>query len=255
MTRRRLLSGALVFVLFFPLGCSGLWKSNAIHIETTSSVSGMRRSLVVLFPGFGGKGVQFEQQGFIDAMREHGLDADVVTLNIRPRIYFHDEFVDIFRKQVILPAKSDGYKEIYLIGISMGGHGVLLYATKYPNDIEAIFVLSPFISGSRQSNAIVKAGGLENYKDCPFIGWSQACRLWMSLKEYVSDPKRAANIFLGFGKDDVFAEQSRILGELLPPENVFTVEGEHDWPTWKQLWLLAMDRFQAIKAQRMGPQP
>ena len=119
----------------------------------------------------------------------------------------------------------------------------------------SIFVLSPFISGSRQSDAIIEAGGLEKYADCPFIAWSQACNLWMSLKAYASDPKRAANILLGFGKDDVFAEQSRILGELLPPENVFTVDGEHDWPTWKQLWLLAMNRFQAIKAQRMAPQP
>lgn len=135
----------------------------------------------------------------------------------------------------------------------MGGHGVLLYATKYPNDIQAIFILSPFISWSRQSDAIFKAGGLENYQKCPFFGWNQACRLWMSLKEYVSDPKRTANIFLGFGNDDVFVKQCRILAELLPPENVFTVDGEHDWATWKKLWLLAMERFEAIKAQRLEP--
>lgn len=106
MTLRRLLTGAVVFMLLMVPGCSSLWKRNAITIDTTSSVSGKRQSLVVLFPGFGGKGVHFEQQGFIDAMREHGFEADVVTLNIKPRIYFHDEFVDLFRNQIILPAKS-----------------------------------------------------------------------------------------------------------------------------------------------------
>lgn len=76
MTMRRLLSSAMVFTLLMPLGYSSLWKKNAITIDTTSSVSEKRQSLIVLFPGFGGKGIHFEQQGFIDTMREHGVEAN-----------------------------------------------------------------------------------------------------------------------------------------------------------------------------------
>jgi esterase/lipase superfamily enzyme len=251
MTMRKTLGGALVFILTISLGCSSLYKRNTITIESTSSISEGKQSLVVLFPGFTGKGIHFEQQGIIDAIREHGFEADIMALNIKPRIYFHKEFVEVLRKDIILPAKSKGYNSIYLIGISMGGHGVLLYATKHPEDIDAIFVLSPFISGTMQSNAILKAGGIENWDDCPFLGWDHACRLWKSLKDYVSDPRRSSNVFLGYGDDDVFVKQCRILAQLLPPENVFTVEGEHDWTTWKKLWVLAMERFKTIKSERM----
>lgn len=249
---RRILAGVIVSILTISLGCSSLWKRNAITIESSSSISESKQSLVVLFPGFTGKGRHFEQQGIIDAIREHGFEADIVTLNIRPRIYFHNDFVEVLRKDIILPAKSEGYKSIYLIGISMGGHGVLLYATKYPEDVDAIFVLSPFISGTMQSNAILKAGGIENWDDCPFLGWDHACRLWKELKEYVSDSRRSSTVFLGYGENDVFVKQCRILAQLLPPENVFTVEGEHEWTTWKKLWLLATERFKTIKSERMG---
>jgi pimeloyl-ACP methyl ester carboxylesterase len=242
---------ALVFIVSFSIGCSSLWKRNTITIESTSSVRERKQSLIVLFPGFEGEGVDYKEQGFIDTMREQGFEADIMTLNIKPRIYFYDQFTEMFRNDVILPAKSKGYESVYLIGISMGGHGVLLYATMYPEDIESIFVISPFISGSMQSNAILKAGGIENWEDCPFIGWDQACNLWKSLKKYVSDPERKVNMFLGYGNNDVFVKECRILASLLPPENVFTVEGEHDWATWKRLWIIAMDRFKAIKSERM----
>lgn len=255
MAMRPVLTGVVLSMLAISLGCSSVWTKNAITIESTSSINEKRESLVVLFPGFKGKGIHYEQQGILDAMREHGFEADLMTINVKPRIYFDDDFADTVRKDIMLPAKSKGYKYIYLMGISMGGHGVLLYATKYPEDIDALFVVSPFISGSVQSNAIVKAGGIENWDDCPFLGWDHACRLWKSLKEYVSNPKRGSNVFLGYGNDDIFVKQCRILAGLLPPENVFTVDGEHDWVTWKKLWLLAMDRFREFKAARMAREP
>lgn len=73
---------------------------------------------------------------------------------------------------------------------------VILYATKYPEDIESILILSPFISGFMQTDQIINAGGIEKWENCPFIGWDHACNVWKDLKEYASNPEGRDNIFL-----------------------------------------------------------
>jgi len=241
-------------IVTVSLGCAKFWGKNALTIESFSSVSKTKQALVVFFPGFGGEGIYYEQQGCIEAMRERGFDADILILNLKPRIYIDNEIVEMLKSEIISPAKAQGYKLIYLVGISMGGHGVLLYVTKYPEDIEAVLLLSPFISGSLQTNAIIKAGGIEKWEHCPFIGWDQACRLWQTLKIYISNTERRSNIFLGYGTEDIFVKECRVLGGLLPPEHVFTVPGKHNWTTWKKLWIIAMDYFKVIKADRMKQQ-
>ena len=241
-------------VVTVSLGCAKFWGKGALTIESFSSISNTKRALVVLFPGFGGEGIYYEQQGCIEAMRERGFDADILILNVKPRIYIENEIIEMMKTEIISPAKALGYKHIYLVGISMGGHGVLLYVTKYPEDIDAVLILSPFISGPRQTNAIIEAGGIENWEHCPFVGWDQACRLWQALKVYTSDPERCSNIFLGYGTEDVFVKECRVLAGLLPPEHVFTVPGKHNWTTWKKLWIIAMDYFKVLKAERMKQQ-
>jgi enterochelin esterase-like enzyme len=156
----------------------------------------------------------------------------------------------VLKIEVFSPAVREGYEEIPLVGISPGGHGVLLYATEYPHDVKAVVVLAPFLGGCVVSNAIDDAGGLENWEDCPFMGWNYACHLWKSLKDYMANPQKRTNMYLGYGTEDIFAREYRILAGMLPPENVFTVSGGHERTTWKKLWLTALDHFQVVKSDR-----
>jgi enterochelin esterase-like enzyme len=70
------------------------------------------------------------------------------------------------------------------------------------------------------------------------------------LRVYVSHPRNQRKVVLGFGIEDIFVEQCRILADVLLPEQVFTVPGGHDWPTWKKLFIKAADYFQELKIQR-----
>ena len=231
------------------VGCSGSRDKKALPSVRYSGMTG-KRSLVVLLPTMGGKGSHYETQGFLDEVWERGFEASMEVVDVKSTLYLGSRIVELLKTEVIEPAKTEGFEEIYLVGISLGGHAVLLYATKYPEDVDGIVILAPFISGKTVSGAIDQAGGLDTWEDCPFLGWTHACNLWKSLKVYVSDPRNQRKVVLGFGTEDKFVEQCRILSDVLLPEQVFTVPGGHDWATWKKLFIKAADYFQELKIQR-----
>lgn len=240
---------AKVSIVVLFLGCSGCRGKKALPSVRYSGMTG-RRSLVVLFPTLGGQGSHYETQGFLDEVWERGFEASMEVLDVKPSLYLGSRIVELVKTEVIEPAKAEGFEEIYLVGISLGGHGALLYATTYPEDVDGIVPLAPFISGDRARESIDEAGGLDTWEDCPFLAWTHACNLWKSLKGYVSDPKNQRKVVLGFGTEDIFVEQCRVLADVLLPEQVFTVSGGHDWATWKKLFIKAADYFQELKIQR-----
>jgi esterase/lipase superfamily enzyme len=231
------------------LGCSGSRGKKTLPSVLYPSMTG-RRVLVVLLPTIGGKGYHYERKGFLDAVWERELEASMEVVDVKPTLYLGSRIVELLKTEVIEPAKAKGYEDIYLIGTSLGGYGALLYVSKYPEDVAGIVILAPFIGGDSTSRAIEKAGGLDTWEDCPFLAWTYACNLWKSLKDYVSDSRNQSKIVLGFGREDKFANQCRVLADVLLPEQVFTVSGGHDWATWKRLWIKAADYFRELKIQR-----
>jgi hypothetical protein len=247
--KRIILLCAMAIIVVVFLGCSASRDKKALPSVRYSGMTG-KRSLVVLLPTIGGEGDHYETQGFLDEVWERGFEASLEIVDVKPTLYLGSRIVELLKTEVVEPAKAEGFEEIYLVGISLGGHGVLLYATKYPDDVDGIIIFAPFISGDTASEAIDDAGGLETWEDCPFLAWTHACNLWKSLKVYVSDSRDQRKVVLGFGTEDIFVEQCRILSDVLLPEQVFTVSGGHDWPTWKKLFIKAADYFLELKIQR-----
>ncbi len=236
-------------IVFLFLGCTGSRGEKKLPSVRYSGMTG-KRSLVVLFPGIGGKGAHYTTQGFLDEVWERGFEASMEVLEVKPSLYLGSRIVELVKTEVIEPAKAEGFEEFYFVGVSMGGHGVLLYATTYPEDVDGIVILAPFISFDFSSEAIEEAGGLEKWQDCPFLAWDYGCNVWKSLQIYVSDPRNQRKVVLGFGREDRFVDQCRVLADALLPEQVFTVPGGHDWATWKELFVKVADYFLALKIQR-----
>jgi pimeloyl-ACP methyl ester carboxylesterase len=119
-----------------------------------------------------------------------------------------------------------------------GGHGALLYATEYPKDVDAVVLFAPFVSGYPPTDLVEEPGGLKKWdEECFFTEWSYACNMWKAIKKYGSDPDHGQNIYLAYGTEDPFAKECGILGKFIPPENVYTTAGGHDWLTWEKLWI------------------
>ena len=43
--------------------------------------------------------------------------------------------------------------------------------------------------------------------------------------------------------------QNSLLANELPPKNVFTLTGGHDWVTWKHLWIEVLEYFRVNCSQ------
>ena len=53
----------------------------------------------------------------------------------------------------------------------------------------------------------------------------------------------APRVFLGFGREDRFADSQRLLARALPAGCRWVIEGGHDWPVWRRLWDNFLDRL------------
>ena len=208
------------------------------------------RKLVVLLPTIGGKGEHYHEEGFIEEFRARGGGSDIIALDEAPDLYLGKRIVEVLKTEVITPAKHKGYEAIYLVGTSLGGHEALLYATEYPKDINAVVLFAPFVTGYPPTDLVEEPGGLEQWDEkCPFTEWAYACNLWKVIKKYGSDPDQGKNIFLAYGTEDGFARECDILAGLLPPENVYTASGGHDWIIWAKLWIVMFDDLKGRRSK------
>lgn len=208
---------------------------------------GEGKTLMVLLPTVAGHGKLYEQQGLIDISRKHGAVVDIMAIDVQPTLYLKKRIVEKMKRRVIDPAKARGYEHIYLLGTSLGGHAALLYTMEYPEDIDGLFLIAPYISDPFVTNIIREAGGLVAWDDCPLYAWEYSCKLWKSIRAYMSDPERRTSVFLGYGGNDRFVKSCEVLAKVLPPENVFTAPGGHSWKTWQKLWEKMLNHLKTAK--------
>jgi len=208
---------------------------------------GKGKTLVVLLPTVAGHGKLYEQQGLIDISRKHGAIVDIMAIDVQPTLYLKKRIVKKMKNRVIDPAKARGYEHIYLFGTSLGGHAALLYTMEYPEDIEGLFLIAPYISDPFVTKIISEAGGLLAWDECPLYAWEYSCKIWKSIRAYMSDPERRKSVFLGYGTEDRFVESCEVLAGILEDENVFTAPGGHSWNTWQKLWEKMLNHLKTVK--------
>ena len=212
--------------------------------------SGQRaRDLVVLLPGKGSRGEDFRRKGFIASARAAGLEADLEAVDLHFGYYLEGVFLERLWKDVIEPAREQGYQEIHLVGISMGAAGALGLARSHPEAVTGVVLIAPFLGPEALVETIQSEGGLEAWSP---PGPDRAGRfeafftaIWELMKSLVSEPTSGPSLTLAFGEDDRFAHAQRLVADALPPGRVFTAPGGHRWRTWKALWsrLLQADVF------------
>jgi hypothetical protein len=86
---------------------------------------------------------------------------------------------------------------------------------------------------------IENAGGLARWQAPPRVPDEELDRrLWRWLKGQTDPASGVPRIefFQGYGVDDRFAHNNRLLSRALPASRVYTAPGDHDWPAWTVLW-------------------
>ena len=217
-------------------------------------------TLMVFLPGAFLKPEEFEREGFVSAVRERDLAADVLLVHADVSYYYDQTFIERLDTDVLKPQRALGYRSIWLVGISIGGFGALIHELARPGFVDGIVALAPYLGRRPLGAEIHKAGGLRAWKapDGPAPDQEIDRKLWPWLQQYADSKKSARHLpplYLGFGLADRFASNHKLLAEALPSDHVFTTEGGHDWPQWSKLWKKMLDVLPLPALGQAMPRP
>lgn len=238
-------------------GCASMFTSPTAPLAAThyAAGDGSHRTLLVFLPGIGDSGRDFDRQGFIEAVRRQGLPVDMITADAHIGYYMNRSVVDRLKQDVIDPARRDGYQQIWLVGISLGGLGAFLYSERHPGDIQGVVAIAPYLGDHELIREIRAAGGPTEwepaYDDDDFRRM-----LWTWLGQYASDDDgMRPRLVLAYGSDDRYADAHDLLATLLPRSQVIRGPGNHDWSTWTRLWdqVLTTVEFDVAATARTNP--
>ena len=199
------------------------------------------RDLVVCLPGIDDEAKDFAEWGFVDLVRAHPWAADVVLVDAHYGYYADRTVLEQLHRDVLLPALTSGYRAIWLVGISMGGLGALLYASQYPNEVRGIVAIAPYLGRHTLVHEISSAGGLARWTSV--VDPTDEIRaVWSWAHAQSRRSPAIPEVYLAFGDRDIFAEAHRLLASSLPAANVLTALGGHRWPVWLDLWKQFLSR-------------
>lgn len=201
--------------------------------------AGRAETLVVMLPGAYSRPPEFLAAGFPQALREHAVNADTLIVDSHLGYYSDRSVLRRLREEVVQPARAEGYRRIWLVGISLGGMGALGYAVRHGQDIDGVLVLAPYLGSRRLTQQVDEAGGPRAWRaagldaDDPEDADELARELW---SVFATPASVLPPVYLGYGRDDRFVSAHRRFAELLPGDRVCTAPGGHDWPVWRALW-------------------
>ena len=206
------------------------------------------RGAMVFMPGFIDGPEDFVTHGFVDLVREHAPGYDVFAANAHFRYYAKGRLWTRLEQDVVAPLRRDGYREVWLVGISMGGFGSLSYASKHPEQISGLILLAPYMGPRDLIEEISAAGGVESWQpgDLAAIEDEEE-RLYRSMwawlrQRAVGESEQGPTLLLGYGDEDRLRFPNGLLGNALSEDQVAVRPGGHKWVVWKPLFETLLQR-------------
>jgi pimeloyl-ACP methyl ester carboxylesterase len=253
-----LLRTAFTLAALSLTGCSLFLRSTPTPIPTQTErvlPTATTSTLIVFLPGRGGSMADFERQGFLSMLREAGVKADTLAVDAHLGYYINRTIIDRLWTDVLQPARQKGYQRIVLVGVSLGGVGTLFCEREHPGAADALVLLGPYLGDkAKLFEKIAAAGGP--------AAWATGRDLYADKVEeqlWTFLGMRSATLpptWLLYGRQDSLATGHRLFAGLLPAIHVASIDGAHDWPTWRALWrdvCFNSDLFIAEKGDVVAP--
>jgi pimeloyl-ACP methyl ester carboxylesterase len=231
----------LVFVIALTACATKLPVTTPIDQIYFQSAAKARQNLIVLLPGIGDQADAFQKEGFIQSVRARNIDADLVAVQAHWGYYEKHMLVERLHQDVILPARTKGYRHIWLVGISLGGWGALQYVRQYPIQIEGMLLLAPFLGEKKIFEEVQVAGGLDAWRPELSDPWDEQRLVLAWLRDFKQSNSRL-EFHMSYGANDRFAPSLDRYATRLPARQVEVIAGGHNWRTWLRLWQRFLDR-------------
>lgn len=203
---------------------------------------GKNKTLIVFMRGVNGSYEDFAHEGLVDAVFARNLVFGVVVPDAHFGYYRDRTLIHRLHEDVLEPAGQAGYSDIWLVGVSMGGLGSMLYLHEYPDQIRGVVLLSPFLGYRELFREIKTSGGLSAWQPGVYdAGEDWQRMLWGWIRTDVATGC-VAPVFVGCGKDDRYRYAADLLITCLPDANSVIIAGDHNYPTFMALWSYFLDR-------------
>jgi hypothetical protein len=229
-------------------GCAIFYPAVTPMVTVEHDLSKRAKCLVIFLPGMGDVATDFEEGGFVESVRARGLSVDVIAAQATLAYYTKGTVVERLGEDVLQQAKKQQrYRQTWLIGMSMGGLGSLLYAHDHPTEITGVLALAPFLGTHPVANKIREEGGLAKWQAPEKVEVTDEdtsiLELWRWLQALTTGKERGPRVYLGWGTEDkALGVSNEVLAEALPPSRRFPVPGEgHKWAAWKPAFDLFLD--------------
>ena len=190
-------------------------------------------TLIVFLPGRGGAAKDFESQGFVEASLARDPSIEMVAVDAHFGYYRTGTFVERLWEDIVRPARQSGYDEIWLVGTSLGGLGVVAFCNEHADAITGIVLLAPYLGSGDIIADIEASGGLAEWAPSGETGGFD--ELWAWLKGY-PEGKERPELILAFGAQDRLKSAQELLAAALPAQSVLRSDGGHGWREWRPLW-------------------
>lgn len=228
---RRLLGPLLLGLLL--TACIQAPRPATRPVRTVGWLPGAERGsdrLMVLLPGRFSLPEEFRSEG-IEAEIFRALGpVDTCGVDAHPGYYESGSFVETVVEDVLAPARRAGYREIWVVGISLGGSGAIALARSRPDLVDGMILLGPYLGSEIVTERVERYG--RGIRGAPPLSEPEDRFFeeeWAWLQEVLPG---GPPILLGFGWRDRYAESQRLLARLLPADRVAEVAGGHDWEPW-----------------------
>lgn len=210
------------------------------HIFDAAPGEPQERILLLMLPGAKNTPQQLVDNGFIRALRERGLPVDVLALDAHADLYLEHAGIERVLHHTLDQVRAQGYRRIWLLGISLGGSGAMFCVTQRRAEIEGVFLLAPFLGTRGLIAEVMGVGGLQHWQAGEIHERDHERLLLEGIRGSVV--AGLPTTLLGYGSEDRYRGASDMLAAHLPPAQVTVRPGGHDWETWNLLWRELLDK-------------
>jgi pimeloyl-ACP methyl ester carboxylesterase len=227
-----------------------------IATELVPSVVAQRdRVLVIVLPGRGDDVARLRKVGIAEAVQKAWPEADVLLTGVTMAHYFSGRMPERLHDEVVAPARQRGYRQVWLLGASLGGMGTVLYDRRYPGEMDGLVLLAPYLGEHKLQDEITAAGGLAHWQ--PPMPAPEAINadnaqqeIWRHLKSWTDTrAARGHHVWLAYGDSDGLKSALPLLAPLLPEQHIFVRPGGHGWVVWTPV---AGEIFSRIREEQVA---
>jgi pimeloyl-ACP methyl ester carboxylesterase len=243
--------GFLVCIALLSPACAALFPAptpmTAVdHPAPSNPHPTQAKCLLVFLPGRGDSAENFAERGFVAEVQRRKLSVDVVAADASLGYYLRGTVSQRLFLDVIRPRLYRDYQEIWLVGMSMGGLGTLMYPRQRPGEISGVLALAPYLGSADLTDEIRAQGGLARWRAPervePLNEHNYQREIWRWLQAVNAGREAGPIVYLGYGTEDRLAAADSLLAADLPKDRVYTAPGGHNWDVWRGLLVRFLDQ-------------